>query len=108
MPDRPVIELNEHAIGRIDGAIAIVLDPYPGRRREPVRPGAGCLACFVQEIQSGPFWVTKAGLPTSPIRHISTHLYVPVKLSDCADAGVATTVASKLTANETTLMKIAP
>jgi len=53
LPDRSVIELNDHAVRRIDGALAPGIDPDPGRRREPVGPCAGGLAGFVEQIQIG-------------------------------------------------------
>jgi hypothetical protein len=51
LPDRPIVELNQHTVRGIDGALVPALDPYPGGRREPVGLRAGRLTGFIQEIE---------------------------------------------------------
>src|ERR1700675_346146 len=52
-PDRSVVELDGHAIRRIDGALVPGVDPDPRRRRKQVRPCAGGLTGFVEKIEVG-------------------------------------------------------
>ena len=52
-PDSSVVELDGHAIRRIDGALVPGVDPDPRRRRKPVRPCAGGLTGFVEKIEVG-------------------------------------------------------
>src|SRR6516162_5578412 len=54
LPDRSVVELNGDGVRRVDRAEIVALNPDPGRRREPIQPGAGRLAGFVQEVKLGP------------------------------------------------------
>src|SRR6202022_4122822 len=63
LPDRTVIELNDHTVRRIDGALVPSIDPNPCCRREPIGPCAGRFAGLAQEIQIGPVlgdigWIT--------------------------------------------------
>src|SRR5882757_7118447 len=50
LPDGSVIELDRHAVGRIDGAHVPVIGPDLGRRRSRIGPGTGRLTGFVDEI----------------------------------------------------------
>jgi len=52
-PDRSVVELDDHAIRRIDGALVPGVDPDPRRRRKQVRPCPGGLTGFVEKIEVG-------------------------------------------------------
>ena len=62
LPDRSVIELNGDGVRRVDGAEIIALDPDPGCRCEPIRPTAGGLTGFVQEVEFGPILGDEGGI----------------------------------------------
>src|SRR6202035_490729 len=53
LPDRAAVEMNGHAVGRIDRALGPGVDPDPACRREPVGPGAHGLAGLVEQIEVG-------------------------------------------------------
>src|SRR5262249_19169820 len=51
VPDGPIVELNEHAIGGINRTFVEGINPDPACRRKPVRPRARRHARLGQEIK---------------------------------------------------------
>jgi hypothetical protein len=51
LPDCSVVELDRHAVRRIDGAHVPVIGPDLGERRKRIGPGTGRLTGFVDEIE---------------------------------------------------------
>jgi hypothetical protein len=51
LPDCPIVELNDHAIRRINRTLVEGINPDSACRRKPVRPCLCRHACFGQEIE---------------------------------------------------------
>jgi hypothetical protein len=75
LPDAAVIELNAHAIGRIDSAFAARIDPDSAVRRVPVGPRPVRLTRFRREVHGRPVLRNEGG---SAKHAVPAHLDAPV------------------------------
>jgi hypothetical protein len=75
LPDAAIIELNAHAIGRIDSALVARIDPDSAEGRGPVGPGTVGLARFRREVHGVPVLRDEGG---SADHAVPAHLDAPV------------------------------